>query len=121
MALEMHAQASEDDEHGVSILVMRPGIGDMEFPYLFDGFGEEEMDAGETPYRMQVVYRDPEGQIWALQRSEEGEEATGFRIERIEGRTVEGELLPGSYVFSPFEPAIRIEGGRFEIELTRRR
>lgn len=119
LALEMHAQRSSDDEEGVFILLMHSGLDDLEYPHVFDGFDQEEMDAGETPYRMQINYKDAEGRLYGLQRNDD--EPTGVRIDRLDGRRIEGELLPGKLVHSPFEPeGLRFEGGTFSIELADR-
>lgn len=115
--LEIHAQTSPEDEHGVWIQLQRRGLAEMEFPHHFDFFDYSTVGEGVTPHRMQLVYEGPTGYAYALQRSEEEGTETGFRIDRLDGRSIEGVILPGTYEVSPFEPPVRIEGGRFQIRL----
>ncbi|MGD2070469.1 MAG: hypothetical protein PVI57_17470 [Gemmatimonadota bacterium] len=120
LALEMHAQRSAEDEQGVFVLIQHTELADLDLPHLLDGFDQEELDAGETPYRMQISYQDAEGRLYGLQANEGG--STGVRITGLEGRHIQGEILPGRLVGSSFEPdGIPFDGGTFDVELARRR
>lgn len=120
LALEMHAQRSAEDEQGVFVLIQHSELADLELPHLLDGFDQEEIDAGETAYRLQINYKDAEGRLYGLQANEG--DSTGVRITRLEGRHIAGEILPGRLVRSSFEPeGVPFGGGSFDVELARRR
>lgn len=108
--LELKAEKSADDDHGFSIYVRYPNVGDEELPLTLDRSDIEEAVGGIVAVRL--TYRDEEGRTWASGDPK-------LVIESLEGKRIKGRMGEMEYKLGPND-RLTIDSGTFDIVLAER-